>query len=1277
MYILFTPGGRTYVGCTNNLYKRLQQHNGALAGGAAATRAHQPGQWQLAAIATGLRSRQLALQLEHAVQHPTTTAWLRQHVRHRTLTRLHRPGITNRIHTLHTLFHALQRRYHLRGADIGLHILGGVAHDLVGTSTTGIRTTTGPITVLLGAPPANPPNNNRDPNALARVDAALAAIAKEPVRPTTYDDLTAAIKAWAPAKPATCGPPAHRASRQPRPLGRAEAIQLFTSNRRQLHRRLDPAPSTPCPIPAADLAAHHRREAAAEPNLPHASAALANLPPRAPFGLYASDAALTALITPAEVERHIRGSKRHTAAGNDGIASETLRDLADHSPEDPPRPLVDALVALYNHLANTASSPAAWHSAAAVLLLKPGKPAALPASWRHICLPDALYKAYSSILASRLTIYLGQPLRLHPNQHGFVPDAGCLPHALTVRLRIEKAQRERGDLTMVFIDITNAFGTVAHEALLSALAVYSVPAATLAIIRDAYQGISMRLPDGDIVELGRGVKQGDPLAPILFAAAIDPALHAASTADQDGSQLAYADDLTLSSDSAAGAQRQLEAVQDHLGATGQHVNTKKTVVLHIAQGRVCAPAQPITAGTTPLRHLQDGDTHTYLGHRIKVDNGRAHFREAADDGLAELQRRLGLVSTCTLPPLAAISTIRSWALPAATFAATVADVNMGGLDEADNHIIRTARALLPSSAGGPLASFAPNAFLVSPTRDGGLAVPVLREHHTIERASLLLSALAPSGPARTATLRAVSSRDYTDRNGGGRLWDWLATALRRLDMILYNRRPVSWLAYTHSRTASAYTTAARALPANAIVCVVRQQAGTVGTVAFLLRAGGPTPRHRHTETSDMAGSDSPIDRIRVAVTASAALRAQHATLPLVVITQAAKPLPLLPWSPTGSAARSLPDLLDALRDAADPILAANPQHAAVLVLTCTTPIEGRFGWLDQPGDAVDADAPWPHLRPQPSAPICPQGPPAPFTAGQALRLAVSRQRDLAWLRLDLDRYAATTHAVSRRISPGVWRQLLLPATLARSHVQVAFDAVPVFATVRRRMQLLPAPTSMACPFGCGPEDTMAHCLQACRNYSNAHVARHDHVVRRLAATLTANVEDLTNLTTNTSADPRPALPAWLIALLGPTGVPPAHLNTRPDIWASTGTGLAAIEVAVTADRPDAQADTSRTKRTTYGPMMDHLREHLNVPVRLFVVVVGVRGIIAPAALLAFSSALEHLGLPPARARAHATSTLRAISTLCAERAQELVYMRTKHPVHGLPLSPHHEAGRSR
>ena len=1273
MYILYTPGGRTYVGCTNNLYKRLQQHNGALAGGAAATRAHQPGQWRLAAIATGLRSRQLALQLEHAVQHPTTTVWLRQHISHRKLTRLHRPGTANRTRALHSALHALQRRYHLRGADIGLHILSGVAPELAGTSTTGIRTTTGPITVLLGAPPANSSTIDRDPNALARVDAALAAIASEPASAATYDNITAAIKTWAPAKPPTCGPPAHRASHKPRPLGRAEAVYLFNTNRRQLHRRLDPAPSTPCPIPAADLAAHHRREAAAEPNLPQASAALANLPPRAPFGLYASDNLLTASITPAEVERHIRGSKRHTAPGEDGITSDTLRDLADHAPEDPPRPLVDALATLFNYLAGTASSPAAWHSAAAVLLLKPGKPTTVPASWRHICLPDALYKVYSSIYASRFTAYLSQPLRLHPNQHGFVPDAGCLPHALTARLLIEKAQREHGDLTIVFVDITNAFGTVAHEALRTALAVYNVPAAILNIIRDAYAGISMRLPDGDVVELGRGVKQGDPLAPILFATAIDPALHAAAAADQNGTQLAYADDLTLCSPTPNGAQLQLDASSEHLHATGQKISVQKCAVLHISQGRVCAPAHPVTAGTTPLRHLRDGDTHSYLGHQIKVDNGRAHFRAAADDGLAELHRRLGIVSTCTLPPLAAIATIRSWALPAATFAAAVADINMGALDEADNTIMRTVRGLLPNSSGGPLASFAPSAFMVSPTRDGGLAVPALRDYHTIERANLLLSALAPSGPDRTATLRAVSFRDFTDRNGGGRLWDWLATTVRRLDMVLCNRRLASWLAYTHAGTASAYAIAARALPANAIICVVRQQAGNTATAAFVVQANGPTQRHRHTEPAD--ATDGPAGCIRVAVTASAALRAQHAALPLVVITQAAKALPLLPWSPTGSSVRSLPELMDTLRDAAGLILAANPPHAAVLVLTCATPIEGRFGWLDQPGDAVDADAPWPHLRPQPSAPVCPQGPHPPFTAGQALRLAVRRQRDLAWLRLDLDRYAATTHAVSRNISPGVWRQLLLPAALVRSHIQVAFDAAPVFATVRRRMQLLPAPTSMACPFGCGPEDTMAHCLQACRNYANAHVARHDHVVRRLAAALTANAADITDLTTNTSADPRPALPAWLVALLGPTAAPPAHLNTRPDIWASTGTALAAIEVAVTADRSDAQADTSRTKRATYAPMMDYLREHLKVPVRLFIVVVGVRGIIAPAALLSFSSALEHLGLPPTRARAHATSTLRAISTLCAERAQKLVYMRTKHPVHGLHHSPHHAADR--
>ena len=57
---------RTYVGCTNNLKRRLRQHNGEIVGGARFTRAHRP--WKHAWIVSGLQRRD-ALQLEWAVKH--------------------------------------------------------------------------------------------------------------------------------------------------------------------------------------------------------------------------------------------------------------------------------------------------------------------------------------------------------------------------------------------------------------------------------------------------------------------------------------------------------------------------------------------------------------------------------------------------------------------------------------------------------------------------------------------------------------------------------------------------------------------------------------------------------------------------------------------------------------------------------------------------------------------------------------------------------------------------------------------------------------------------------------------------------------------------------------------------------------------------------------------------------------------------------------------------------------------------------------------------------
>ena len=67
VYVLASADGRrTYVGITNDLPRRLAQHNGELPGGAKSTRAGRP--WTVAAEHGPFESRGLALQAEYRIK---------------------------------------------------------------------------------------------------------------------------------------------------------------------------------------------------------------------------------------------------------------------------------------------------------------------------------------------------------------------------------------------------------------------------------------------------------------------------------------------------------------------------------------------------------------------------------------------------------------------------------------------------------------------------------------------------------------------------------------------------------------------------------------------------------------------------------------------------------------------------------------------------------------------------------------------------------------------------------------------------------------------------------------------------------------------------------------------------------------------------------------------------------------------------------------------------------------------------------------------------------
>lgn len=61
----------TYNGSTNNLFRRLRQHNGEIVGGAKATR--NKGPWTYIAIWEGFQSHREALSCEWRIKHPTNS----------------------------------------------------------------------------------------------------------------------------------------------------------------------------------------------------------------------------------------------------------------------------------------------------------------------------------------------------------------------------------------------------------------------------------------------------------------------------------------------------------------------------------------------------------------------------------------------------------------------------------------------------------------------------------------------------------------------------------------------------------------------------------------------------------------------------------------------------------------------------------------------------------------------------------------------------------------------------------------------------------------------------------------------------------------------------------------------------------------------------------------------------------------------------------------------------------------------------------------------------
>jgi ribonuclease HI/exonuclease III len=216
-------------------------------------------------------------------------------------------------------------------------------------------------------------------------------------------------------------------------------------------------------------------------------------------------------ITPEELERSLPKSKSK-AVGADLVNNAMLNNL---SPKNRTH-----LLHLFNTLFTKSHVPAQWKESIVLPLLKPGKKAEDPSSYRPISLTSCLCKTMERVIATRLHWFLESKNKINKEQAGFRRGCSTTDHIVQLETDIKLGFSRKQSTVAVFLDISKAYDSVWTQGLLYKTAKLGITGQTLAWIKEFLTDRSMCVRIGDQTSdhktVENGVPQGAVLSPILF-----------------------------------------------------------------------------------------------------------------------------------------------------------------------------------------------------------------------------------------------------------------------------------------------------------------------------------------------------------------------------------------------------------------------------------------------------------------------------------------------------------------------------------------------------------------------------------------------------------------------------------------------------------------------------------------------------------------------------------------------------------------------------------------
>ncbi|XP_063418448.1 uncharacterized protein LOC134701249 [Mytilus trossulus] len=203
-------------------------------------------------------------------------------------------------------------------------------------------------------------------------------------------------------------------------------------------------------------------------------------------------------------------------------------------------------------------------------------------------------------MARRMTSYMTDNNYVDTSvQRGGIPGfSGCIEHTSIISQLIQEAKVNKKDLTVVWLDLANAYGTVPHMLIQQSLDHYHIPDHFKKVIRSYLSGIELRFTTSTFTttwqKLQKGIVTGCTISVILFVMGMNMIIKSGeretrgpktSTDIRQPPNRGFMDDLTITTDTHIQARWILKALEETVTWARMSFKPKKSRALIIRKGK--------------------------------------------------------------------------------------------------------------------------------------------------------------------------------------------------------------------------------------------------------------------------------------------------------------------------------------------------------------------------------------------------------------------------------------------------------------------------------------------------------------------------------------------------------------------------------------------------------------------------------------------------------------------------------------------------------------------